>query len=100
MGIELFANRPVEPDTNVLHSQFENIGGLDVLLELWSWDGIIGQSAILIEEQVAGREKPEIIELISSEISLGSNYTTSKESGFIFINYGFKDSDDILLGDD
>ncbi|WP_281762722.1 hypothetical protein [Pseudodesulfovibrio nedwellii] len=94
----LFKDRPMEPGTTVLGAQAVVIDDLDVLLEIWSWDAFTGHSAILIEEQVVGKDDSEIIKTISSIIPIGRDHTVSRKLGFVFINYGFKDYEDLLFG--
>ncbi len=99
LKMALFKDRPVESGTIILEAQVVVIDGLDILLELWSWDAFTGHSAILIEEQAIGKDDSEIIEIISPIIPQGSEHTISRKSGFVFINYGFKDYEDLLFDD-
>lgn len=87
----LFAACPVEEDTRIRSREQRKIGGLDVMLETWDWDGIFGRSAILIDEQVADLTDDQIIDRLSTEIEIDDGKTISRKgNGFVFINYGFK----------
>lgn len=67
------------------------VAGLDVLLELWNWEGILGQSAVLLGSQVAEISDDEIIERLRCEIDMtGITTVTRSNSGFVFVNYGFQ----------
>ncbi len=90
MGMELFENRPQDPDTRIIKTQHEIFDGLDVLLEAWVWEGVIGQSAILVEEQVAPLDDAAIVQRLASKLPLGGKYNVSRSSGFVFVNYGFE----------
>lgn len=87
----IFTDRPIDADTKILSSQQTEIAGLDVLLELWNWEGIYGQSAILLSSQVADLSDDEIIERLRSVIVTTEDTTVSRTAdGYVFINYGFK----------
>ncbi|WP_018699900.1 hypothetical protein [Amorphus coralli] len=88
--IDPFANCPSDEDTRSVGKERRTISGLDVLLESWVYDGIIGFSAILLEEQVSNLSDEEIVERLSAELQVDSNRTISRKGdGYVFVNYAF-----------
>lgn len=73
-------------------------GELDVLVQVWSLDGIAGQSVIFANEDVEGLSDEEIKSLVKEEFSLNekmrkeltiSNPSIRKKTGFTFVNFNF-----------
>jgi hypothetical protein len=58
-----FKKVPVDGDTRILSSEERKIGDYDVLIQLWSWDGIMGGSVIFANEDIAGLDEDKIMEL-------------------------------------
>ena len=86
-----FEDRPVEADTKILLTQTEQFDELYVLLEMWTWDGITAQSAVLYEDQLKNYSDADLIDKLNDHIEIGEKYTVVRsKDGFAFVNYNFQ----------
>ena len=92
-----FKKVPVDADTRILSSEERKIGDYDALIQLWSWDGIMGSSVIFANEDVAGLDEDEIAEIVKAsgfvrkEASVEAN---KSDSGYTFCSFGRSDLED------
>lgn len=86
-----FENIPNDEDTTIILSQITKIGGYDAVLQFWLWDGINGQSAIFLEEQLKACDDIEVLKIMQSNgIEIKANHTIKRHTdGFAFLNYNF-----------
>ena len=89
-----FQNVPVEEDTRILSEEETTIGKMDVLYQVWSWDGVRAESIIFLnadveslsDDDVQGIVEEHLKELIQEEAGM----TISRsDSGFTFVNFNF-----------
>jgi hypothetical protein len=86
-----FDNRPIDEDTQITSSKIVKFSNRDICLEHWNWDGITGESAILLANQFESMNDEEIVAFLSGHIALGGDYTIARPSPeYIFVNYGFQ----------
>lgn len=87
----MFENKPLDEDTRITSSTLTKFSDRDVCSEKWNWDGIQGNTAILLASQFEGSSNEEIASVLSRQIDLGDNYNVSRPSPeYIFVNYGFQ----------
>ena len=88
-----FNNVPVDIDTRITFQKEIEIKNFKALYQKWNWDGIIGESIIFHNDDVASLNDDGLKELINSsglEYIINDKSTISRdESGFTFINFGF-----------
>lgn len=90
MRSELYKDLPQDENTRILHSYECLINGLDALVESWNWDGINGQSIILLLSQVGDRSDKQVIELLRQIADIESDFIVTRDrNGYIFINHDF-----------
>ena len=83
--------RPVEDDTQIVAQQFERIDKIPLLLELWKWDGITGQSAVFLSDDVEQWTDERLIAFVAAAVHAGLGPVTIKRlRDFTFLNYGFE----------
>jgi hypothetical protein len=69
------------------------LGEYEVLYEKWLWDGILGESIIFADEDVAELKDNEIVAEVkrSPLLKEGSSITLKRsQSGFTFVNFNFE----------
>lgn len=87
----IFENLCVDKDTKILSREQIKVKNYDVMLEKWSWDGLIGHSAIIPEQQIKAMGDDKIQEYFIQELAIEGKVTISRgKSGFVYLNYGFK----------
>ena len=92
-----FKKVPVEEDTRILFSKEGKIGDYDVLVQLWSWDGIMGGSVIFANEDIAGLDEDKIMELVKTSefVNEDSSINANRsDSGYTFLNFARPDLED------
>jgi len=87
-----FKNLPNDPDTLIKYQSEVILDGLDALHQKWSWDSIIGESLIFINEDIAEISVSELERKIMVDYPQANNSSiTTKASGnFFFINFNFQ----------
>ncbi len=88
-----FDKLPVEQDTNVISRKRIKILNYDAVHEIWSWDGIKGESIIFVTEEINELSENEIIDLVKSAFQVEdiSQVTISQgKSDFTFVNLNFE----------
>lgn len=87
-----FDRVPIEHDTTILFQQTCKLSEYDVSYEIWSWDGVRGESIIFSNKDIDKLSDDEIVEkvLVSPLFKLGTTPTLKRpESGFTFVNFNF-----------
>ncbi len=83
--------RPIEDDTTIFLQQFHRFGKIPVLLELWGWDHIVGQSAVLLSADVQEWTDERLVAFVGEGVHTDlASATIKRLPGFTFINYGFE----------
>ena len=83
--------RPIEDDTQVFVQQFERIDKIPLLLELWKWDGTIGQSAVFLSDDVEQWTDERLIAFVAGVVHADlAPVTVKRLRDFTFVNYGFE----------
>lgn len=82
----------VEPETEILLSKETKFDQYDVLFEIWSWDGIHGQSLVFLTEDIQELSEEEIrscqaLPLIENDSGIT---VTQSDSPFTFVNFNFE----------
>lgn len=87
--------RNVEPDTHILETQFMRVNGIPLLFETWSWDGILGHSAVLLNEHVERMEDATLLRFLREEAKLDvpGSLTITRRALHTFVNFGFPRSE-------
>lgn len=88
-----FDTVPIDEDTKIIFQQEAELGGYDVLYQKWFWDGIIAESVIFANEDIAGLEEGEITKEVKSSplVNKDSEITFKRsDSGFTFVNFNFE----------
>ncbi len=91
MSEQLFADRNVDSDTNILGSQYLQVGEYDLLIEVWSWEGITAKSLIFLSPQIQDLPDAEVEQLAGEILSLPEEEksTLSRKADFTYFNFGF-----------
>lgn len=90
-----FKNVRVEPDTKILFQVDAKFGEYPVRYQKWYWDGIIAESLIFDENDIAAFTDQGLESEVRSSplIKSDSKVTVSRaESGFVFVNFNFEPS--------
>ncbi len=88
-----FKNVPIEEDTKLLFSNEFKFDGRDVLYQMWSWDGIQGESLIFLTEDVKDLTEDQIKEMVKESplVKKKDSITYSQgDSGYTFLNFNFE----------
>lgn len=88
-----FENLPVEFDTKVISREQIKILNYDAMHEIWSWDGIKGESIIFVTEEINELSENGIIDLVKSAFQIEdiSQVTISQgKSDYTFVNLNFE----------
>lgn len=81
---EKFKNIKVEVDTKILSRNEVQIGGYDVLHEVWTWGGIQAESFIFFNEDIHDLNEQKVLQLVGKE---KTTYTKTDE--YTFVNFNF-----------
>lgn len=92
MGREIFNTRSIDEDTRILSTEYLNQDGYDLLIEIWLFDGIKGQSLIFVSPQIATLSEDDIREYSFKFLDLPeqSKWTLKRKQDFTYFNFGFK----------
>jgi hypothetical protein len=91
LDFQRLATRPIEDDTTIFVEQFHRFGKIRVLLELWKWENIIGQSAIFLLDDVEGWTDERLIAFVGEGVHADiAPVTVKRLPDFTFVNYGFE----------
>jgi len=87
-----FQNLPNDPDTLIKYQSEVILDGLDALHQVWSWDSIVGESLIFINDEISAISVSELEKKIRIDYPQANNSSiTTKESGiYFFINFNFQ----------
>jgi hypothetical protein len=88
-----FKDVPVEEDTRVLRREVVTVGGREVLHEIWTWDGVRGETIVFVSKEVGGLRDTELEAIVrqSNMVELGSQITIKRsDSGFTFASFNFR----------
>ncbi len=90
---EKFKNLTLDAGTTLIQRTPVKIGGFDAVHEQWRWDGIGGESAVFVTEEVKdlGRDTIEAMvrEHFPDADCTAMTFTRGKE--FTFVNFNFRD---------
>ncbi len=92
--LELFvrlARRGVDEGVHLLSVGYHQFGELGVLREWWSQDGVEGDSAVLLKDQVGDLSDEALVEWLEEhlELSIGT-HTVSRTDEWVFVNWGMR----------
>jgi hypothetical protein len=77
-----FADVPVEEDTTILSRKYGSAIGGPARFEKWRWEGIKGQTIVLLLDRVEGMTDDEIVSRLRAEKLIpGESQVTIKRSG-------------------
>ncbi len=82
----------VEEDTKILRQGEMKLGEIDVLVQAWRWEAILGESFIFVGSEVGSLTDEELERLVRSSplVRPDSQITIKRsESGFTFVNFNF-----------
>jgi len=88
-----FACVPIEEDTKVIDQLEAMLGCYPVLYQKWHWDGIVAESFIFANEDIAGLSDEELEkEVKESPMCKENSRITVKrtDDGFTFVNFNFE----------
>ncbi len=87
-----FKDLPVEEDTQIITSVEAKIENYDVVYQKWNWDGIIAESVIFLNEDVAELTEDQIkkeVALCTAMVKENSQMTYKKGDKNTFVNFNF-----------
>ncbi len=90
--IEKFKDIPVEKDTQIITSVEAKIEDYDVVYQKWNWDGIIAESVIFFNEDIAELTEEQIkheVALCTAMVKENSQMTFKKGEKYTFVNFNF-----------
>lgn len=88
-----FDTVPVDEEGTTIFQQVGRLGEYDVLYEKWSWNGIMAESLIFANEDIAGLDEEHITNEVklSPLVNKDSKFTFERsDSGFTFVNFNFQ----------
>ena len=88
-----FENVPVEADTRILFRDNNvKVGERTARYEMWSWDGIHGESLIFSADDVLGLTDEDFKGMLTDGNLLKNteNFTVTRKTDFVFVNYNAK----------
>ena len=87
-----FRNVIPEIDTKLHSIVYKKIDGFDSRHEIWTWDGIMGESLIFCKKDFKNPESDvlSIVEKYINEKFKTKNYTIKIKDDFVFFNYNFE----------
>lgn len=83
--------RNVEPDTQILCTEFHRVDGIPFITEAWGWEGISGHTAVFLQEHVAGWSDDRLRQFLTAQagFDLGGGVTISRSASHVFVNFAF-----------
>ena len=81
-----------EVDTKIISVDYINLNGFDSRHEVWSWDGIMGESLIFCKKDFKNPEI-EVLSIVENYIKEKFNekkHTIKIKDDFVFFNYNFE----------
>ncbi len=85
-----FENVPVEADTRILFRDNNvKVGERTARYEMWSWDGIHGESLIFSADDVSGLTDEDFKGMLIEYniLKYNDNFTVTRKKNFVFVNY-------------
>lgn len=83
-----FENVPVEADTRILFRDNNvKVGERTARYEMWSWDGIHGESLIFSADNVLGLTDEDFKGMLTDGNLLKKNFTVTRKTDLVFVNY-------------
>lgn len=89
---EKFKDLPVDADTTILANVEAKIDTYDVIYQKWRWDGILAESIIFHNDDVATLTEEQIkkeVILCPGLVTEGSQLTFKRGDTFTFVNFNF-----------
>ena len=89
-----FQNVPVEKGTRIHFEKETRIGDMDILHQVWSWDGVHAESIIFRNTDVQNFSDEELQGIVEKsfkeKLQKNRKMTISRsDSGFTFVNFNF-----------
>ena len=88
-----FKDVPLDNDTRVLFEEIIKLGEYEIMHQMWSWDGIKGESIIFDDDDIKDLSEEEIKEKVRSSPLVkdkeSSMTFSQKGSGYTFVNFDF-----------
>jgi len=89
-----FKDVQVDEDTTIHLRKEDLIGGFDVLLGYWTWEGVSACSAIFYSDDVAHLTDEQLIALVREECKTETvTFTRSNDKKYVFVQYGCRYDD-------
>jgi hypothetical protein len=82
----------LDTDTKIHNVDYKKIDGFDSRHEIWSWDGIMGESLIFCKKDFKNPEK-EVLSIVEKYINEKFNtkkHTIKIKDDFVFFNYNME----------
>jgi|26BtaG_2_1085354.scaffolds.fasta_scaffold03372_5 hypothetical protein len=89
---EKFKDLPVEEGTQIITSVKANIEQYDVVYQKWHWDGIMAESVIFFNDDIAELTEEQIkneVALCTALVKENSQMTYKKGEKYTFVNFNF-----------
>jgi len=84
-------NVPVEEDTSIYQQKEVSLGGIDVLWQQWSWEGITGTTVVFAVNEVKELTDEQLKELVKPLVNdKGKQFTISHKENWVFVNFDFE----------
>jgi hypothetical protein len=86
-----FANLPMDVDTEIHLQSVVHLSRFSAVIQTWDWNGIVGTSAIIPENDIVGLSDDEVLDLLRREkLEVQPPYTIVRDrNGFCFVNFEF-----------
>ncbi len=88
-----FADVPVDEDTKIIQRKETEIDNLPVLIQKWTFDGIVAESAIFHDKDVCGINDEDLFQKIVNNYTVGPDlrHTITRDfDGYTFVNFNFE----------
>ncbi len=93
MNQKNFKDLTTDSDTKIISRTISKIKEIPFAHELWSWDGIKGESIIFYTEDVLSFSDEDIIAIVFNNESKNiKDFTLKRTEKFVFLNFNFQTS--------
>lgn len=86
-----FKNLFTDDDTKIMFRSPMKWGGLDIVYEKWSWDGITAESVVFVTDDVKSLDDIALEDDVRDGplVREDSKVTIKREDDFTFVNFNF-----------
>jgi hypothetical protein len=90
--VQKLLSRPLDSETDMIMEHIVEVEGIQALMEIWSWEGVMASSMVFLREDVSHLNQEQLVELVFRGINqqIDSQITFKETLEHVFVNYNFK----------